>query len=172
MYWTCVLKTRFKWHELIIMAGEYIYQDDSQPTAYNRICSDCIDESLKTYIRIVTMEIMSLVIAAIGPFYTYIIYGTKSTFLCVRLPYLNTDPDLEFMVNISWEMIGMCLGFISFIAVDVAFMNFINTISVTSRLCELRLNEFSDNLEYKRGTEEQIRKQLRIIMMQTKFIDE
>lgn len=171
LYWTCILSTRFEWNKLLTMPGEYIYQDDVQSTAYNRICSDSIDETIKTYVRIITMEILSFVIAAIGPLYNNINYGTKSTFYCVRLPYINANPDMEFLMNFSWESIGAILYYIGSMGIQLIFIIIIDAITVSSRLCELRLNELSGNLEKKRGTEKQRRQQLRVIMMQTKFID-
>lgn len=157
---------------MINIPGEYIYRDDLQPTVYNKICSDSIDESIKIFIRIVTMEMVSFVIAVFGQLYSYVNYGTKSTFYCVRLPYFNADPDLEFIMNISWESFVICFALICFLGIDVVLVIIIDAINVSSRLCELRLDELSDNLEKKRGTEEQTRQQLRIIMMQAQFFDE
>lgn len=75
LYWSNVIKTR-KWHELITMPGENIYRDDTQSTAYNRIRSESIDESIKIYMKIIALEILSFFIATIEPFYQYINYGT------------------------------------------------------------------------------------------------
>lgn len=65
----------------------------------------------------------------------------------------------------------MFLAVVAFIFIDVMLIIFIDAITVSSRLCEMRLNELSDDLEKKHGTEQQTRQQLRIILMQTKFID-
>lgn len=99
-----------------------MYRDDHQPTAYNRICSESIDESIKIFIKIIVVEMLSFVIAAIGPLHKYINYGTKSTFFCVRLPFLNENPDLEFTINISWELTATFLSFFGFVLISVLFV--------------------------------------------------
>lgn len=157
---------------MITMPGKYIYQDDPQPSAYNRICSDSIDKSIKIFIQIITSELLSLVIAWIGPVYSYVRYGTMSTFFCVRIPFLNENPDLEFMISFSWELLMGGLAFMAFMVSDVIFVIIIDAINVSSQLIELRLTELSENLEKKHGTEQQSRQQLRIIIMQTEYLDE
>lgn len=51
------------------MAGKHIYRDDSQPTAYNRICSDSLERMLKLYVLKMSMIMLSFVAALIGPVY-------------------------------------------------------------------------------------------------------
>lgn len=53
--WKVVLKDRMKWVPLIESAAQKIYRDDSRTTAYNRICSECMDNTLKTFIITVTV---------------------------------------------------------------------------------------------------------------------
>lgn len=76
------------------------------------------------------MEVVSFDITMFGHLYSYVNYGTKTTFFCVRLPYFNADPDLEFIMNITWESFVMCIGFIGFLGIDVVLVIIIDGINL------------------------------------------
>lgn len=92
---------RYTWTKLMNVSGKFIYRDDSEPTIYNRTCSECIDESIKTVIIILACEGLSFVIANIGVFYS-MFQGKKITLLNMRLPYFNQNPDDKRMLGNNW----------------------------------------------------------------------
>lgn len=151
------------------VSGKLIYRDDPAPTIYNRICSECIDESVKTVIIILISEGFSFVFANIGEFYS-MVQGKKITLLSVRIPYINKNPDIEFIINFCWETIGAIDGFFSFIAIEIAFMLVNDTITVSSRLCEADLDEISEQLENQQWAT--ACRNLKMVLRRTRFIDE
>lgn len=151
------------------VSGKFIYRDDPAPTIYNRICSECIDESVKTVIIILACEGLSFVMANIGECYS-MIQGKKITLLSVRIPYVNKHPDIEFMINYCWETIGSIDGFFSFIAIEIAFMLVNDTLTVSSRLCEADLDEITQQLETHQWTN--ACRNLKMVLRRTRFIDE
>lgn len=169
MYTTIINNLRYTWTKLMNVSGQFIYRDDPSPTIYNRICSECIDESVKTVIIILTCEGLSFVLANIGEFYS-MIQGKKITLLSVRIPYINESPNVEFIINYCWETIGSIDGFFSFIAIEIAFMLINDTITVSSRLCELDLDEISQQLETHQRTV--ACRNLKMVLRRTRFIDE
>lgn len=172
LYLTCVNKERFRWAKLLKIASTYFYRDDNVPSDYNRICSECLTEWVGKYLKIVTLQSLSFVIASIGPSYSFMHYGKKATLFSVRLPYLNRMPDLEFFTVIFWECSGGLIGFMAFFAIEVLISLLNNTIDVTSRLCVLELTEISDHLEMRNRTKAFINRKLTLIMMKTRFIDQ
>lgn len=168
MYTTMINNLRYTWTKLMNVSGKLIYRDDPEPTIYNRICSKCIDESIKTVIIILACEGLSFVIANVSESYS-MIQGKKITLLNVRIPYVNKNPDIEFMINFCWETIGSIDGFCSFVAIEIGFMLVNDTIIVSSRLCEADLAEISEQLE-KRNWMAACRN-LKMVLKRTTFID-
>lgn len=168
MYTTVINELRYTWTKLMNVSGRFIYRDDSEPTIYNRICSDCIDESVITVTIILACEGLSFVFANAGEFYS-MLQGKKITLLSVRIPYVNKYPDIEFMINFIWETIGSIDGFFSFIAIEIAFMLVNDTLKVSSRLCEAELNEVSEQLEKQKWTT--ACRNLKMNLKRTNYID-
>lgn len=172
MYFTIVTKTNRQWHRLINVAGRIIYQDDHEPTAYNRICSETCNASLKIFLRIITLEMLSYAIAMIGPFYSYIKHGEHVTLYSVKWPFLSRNPNAEYIVNIAWETVGGIIAMFGFFFFEVMFLIVNNTIMVSAALSEWELDEFSNCLEQSELTEAQLRQKLLKIFMKISYIDE
>lgn len=111
---------RFIWTKIMNISGKFIYRDDANPSLYNKICSDCIDQSIKTFIMIISSEGLSFVIANIEEFYS-LLNGQKITLMSLRLPYLNQYPDTEYLITYFFEIFGSSNGFCSFIAIEIGF---------------------------------------------------
>lgn len=172
IYWTVMSKLRYKWNYLLYFSGNHIYRGDRQPTAYNRICNECIEQSLKNYIIIMFMEMLSFVGAFLGPFYAFIQNGSRATLYSVRLPFLHDNPNTEYIINVCWETFISLMGIVALFGMELMFVFINDTITVSSKLCESELNELSDQLESKRATYKESSQKLRIILMRTKFMDE
>lgn len=172
LYYTVVTRINRKWNRLINVSGRLIYQDDHEPTTYNRICSNAFNESIKLFITIMTLEAISFVIATLGPFYSYIHYGEYVTIYSVRWPFLNQNPNLEYIVNMVWESIGSMIGICGLIAIEILFTIINNTITVSSMLCKHELDEISHHLEKNDSTEVKLRQKLLEILMKTNYMDE
>lgn len=108
-----------------------------------------------------------------GPFYNYVHYGTYATLYNLKLPYFNRYPNIEFLINIGWEtfIASLAFGGMLLIEAKMAFCN--NTISVSSKLTEMELNQMSDALEHRNGVSQGMSgPKLRIILMRVLYMDE
>lgn len=145
--WSLVLKDRMKWVPLLETAAEKIYRPDKHPAAYNRICSECMDHTLKTFIKTITVVMLSFGIALIGPVYTYLQDGSTVTLYEVRIPFLLNHPEKEFIVNFIWQAYISTIGVAGLFIVEglLAIVN--NTITVTSKLTVQEFYELSDQME-------------------------
>lgn len=168
MYTTMINELRYTWTKLMNVSGRFIYRDDYEPTVYNRICSECIDESVVTVMIILACEGLSFVFANAGECYS-MLQGKRITLLSVRIPYVNKYPDVEFMINFCWETIGSLDGLFSFVAIEIAFMLVNDTLKVSSRLCEADLNDISEQLE--RHDVSTACRNLKTVLRRTNFID-
>lgn len=154
-----------KWVPLLEMLGKYIVRDDKRPTAYNRICSECLDEMVESYIIKLAVIQVSFVLALAGPVYTYLQDGTLVTLYEVRIPFLQDDPQTEFIVNISWQTFNSSMVIPGLFLLEGATALVNATITMTSKLSVLELNELSDELETESiGMEEANQRVKNIIM--------
>lgn len=171
MHLSFVNNQRSSWKKILNFSGKYIYRNDSDDSAYNCVCSDCLDESIINFIKILTLQIGASCIAMIGPTYG-LFNGLKVTMISVRLPYFNRNPELEYIILLCWDAFNAipCLFYV--VVIDTVF-NIVNgTIRVSSELCALHLNDLSNDMVNGVGGRKQWHEMLKTILMQTKYIDE
>lgn len=151
---------RFEFNRLIKFSGSYIYLDDPASTAINRICSKCIDRAIKSYITIITIEMLSFVCAIIGPLYEFIFYDSRVTAFNIRIPFMEDDPETEFDINCIWGMWSGYVGVCAFMLMEVIFALINNMLNVTTEQLELELEAFSLQLESSEISQVEIRRKL------------
>lgn len=166
-----VTKTKYKWRKLLEFSGEFIYNDDRQCTPYNRICSENISESLKNLIVTITIIMLSFIIACLGPLFSYIKDGTVVTFYELRLPYLYQYPNVEYIINTIWQAAINILAVFAFFLAELIQTLVNDSISVTSKLSRLELNQLSIQLEEKDRNEATIGRKLTSIFMKMAYMD-
>lgn len=145
-YFTSLNKSnRPIWYKLVNVSGEYIYRDDLQPTAYNRICSEAITQSLKSYLIIMAVITLSFIVAALGPLHSFITDWSLFTLYEVRLP---------FVIRI-WSLLSMWFGNFSYpywLVWECSLIEGVqciinDTITVSSQVNSLEFAELSEVLE-------------------------
>lgn len=163
---------RLEWNRLLNIPGKWIYRDDNKPTTYNQICTQSICETIKHYVLTIMVIMLASIGAVLGPFYSYIYEGTFATFYNLKLPYFNADPPTEFIINIIWETMISLLGIIALFVLEIVIAICNDTISVSSKLTQMELNDLSDKIEKERGAKSKELLQLRMILMRVAHIDE
>lgn len=160
-----------KWVPLLEMAGKHIFRDDARPTAYNRICLECLNAMVKSYIIKTTMLMMSFVPALSAIVLAYFRDGLLVTLYEVRIPFLQDDPQTEYIINMSWQ------GFVSINGIPAvllleSFPAIVNsTITTTSKLTVQKLNELSDDLETESIGMKEVNQKMRNIIMQVLYME-
>lgn len=116
------------------------------------------------------LQTVALSIAMIAPVYG-LLHGQRITLFCVRLPFINENPELEYVICISWESLNGIIGLIGFWSIEILFVLINNTISVSSALCEAELDQLADDIENERKCQNHASQVLRAILMRTCYID-
>lgn len=147
-----------------------MYRDDSNDSLYNRVCSEYLNESIKSYVKIFLLQTFSLSIAMIAPLYS-ILHGERVTLFSVKLPYLNQNPDLEYMVNMCWETANGTLGLIAFWSIEIMFVLVNNTIAVSPALFKVELDQLANEIENQHGLKKYWTQTLNRILMRMSYID-
>lgn len=170
MYITALNKSRFTWKRLLNVSGQHLYRDDSNDSRYNRVCSEFLNESIKSYVRIFLLQTCSLSIAMIAPLYG-VLHGERVTLFSVKLPYLHQNPELEYMMNMCWETANGILGLIAFWSIEIMFVLVNNTIAVSPALFQVQLEQLANEIENKHGNEKYWTQSLNRIFMRIIYID-
>lgn len=145
--WNLALENRMGWVYLIEMSGRHIYRNDGRQTEYNRICSKCMDDTVRSYVITIVVLNLSFIYALIGPVQTYLRDGTIVTLFEVRVPFLYEYPQEEFIFNIIWQSTISVIGLIGLFGVEGMITLVNNTISVSSKLVVFELERLSDRME-------------------------
>lgn len=156
---------------MLDFAGKYIYRDDDRSTPYNCICSESLNQTMRTYLIIVVIVITSFTGAVCGPYYKFISHGTQATLYNLRLPCFEDNPNMEFLINTCWETFNSVIGAIGLFNMEAAFIIVSDTITVSSKLSVMELSELSKCIEMGTKTTKYARNSLKLILMKTQFID-
>lgn len=115
--------------------------------------------------------ILASVGAVLGPFYDFVNNGKFATLYNLKLPYFNQEPSMEFVINIVWETLISSLGVIGLFELEVVIALINDTITVSSKLSELELSDFSKLIEGKLESKANRVLKLRMILMRASHID-
>lgn len=152
------------------MNGE---QNDNAPSAYNRICSECMDQTLKTYIASVAVIMLSFAGSLIGPLFAYLQDGSLVTLYEVRIPFLEEHPRTEFIMNITWQnLFSVIVGIPGLFIVEGIIALITNAIIVSSKLTVNEFEDLSDELESCKITRDRCGCRLVNIFRQIIYMDE
>lgn len=142
------------------------------PTAYNRICSDCLNDSIKQYALTISLVVLSAWIALIGPTYAYMTDGTIVTMYNMRIPFFDKHPNAEFIANLIWETSISAIGFIALCLIECGHSAVNNTVTVSSKLNILAINNLSNEMEMQEISREQSHQKLKFIFINIMYWDE
>lgn len=157
---------------LIYPPSTFIYRNDKQPTAHNRICWEGLNDTAKQYFLCTSVVLLTLVGATIGPIYTYSHGGKIVTLYELRIPFFANDPNTEFFVSFAWQGLNSCFGILGIALIESGMSLINNTITVSSMLNSLSLHELSGQLESSNISERKSKQSLKLIFMQIIYWDE
>lgn len=140
-----VISTRHKIPRLMKTSGLHFYRDDRRPTEYNRICSEHIDCTLKSF---VIKMIVSFSLASIGPAMGYFQCHELITLYEMRLPYSHANPENEFMVNVLWQGSVGSFSFACVIVFEGLTSNELETRQMASKMVNWRLKRLLVQIIY------------------------
>lgn len=114
---------------------------------------------------------MSFVISLLGLVYSYIIDGSRTTLLSVRLPLVEKDSSLEFTLLLVIQTIYGFTLFCSNITLESAYNLDMDGIKIAAKLIQMEIDNLSYDLEARNLTTIQIRKKLVLIFLKIHHSD-
>lgn len=131
---TVVFNKRFKLQSLVDFGGRHIYHDSHEKTEINRICSDHMDSTMKSYLVKITIIAFSYAVSTIGPMSAFILHGIYTTALELRIPFTEPKGNAEFAVNFFIQSLLAIHGFISYAGIELVLSLLENAVTITPRL--------------------------------------
>lgn len=152
-------------------AHDNIYCDDHRPTAYNKICSKILDNTIQRYKVVMTLIILSSIAGAANPIYIYFRDGILYTLAGVLIPFVEKGSSLETILNTIYQIVAAVFAILGLTCVQASISIMTDTIDVSTDLTILKMQTFSNRLKRGNLTERDIRNRLNTIFYQVKKID-
>lgn len=170
-YLMCTLSKRKQLIHLMKFAGDFIFLNSKLPTAYNRICSQNLDRTLKRFVITISIVTLSAGIAMLGPLIAYVTGGDRATVLGIKLPFFGEGSDLEFIFVNVLQLVTGTLGIIGNTSIESCSALLISLNKISVSICELDLNNLTLQIKKERKTSIQSKILLRNILMRIQDVD-
>lgn len=151
-----VTNGRYKMHSLVEFGGRYIYSNDHEDPEYNKLCSDHIDSTIRTYFTKILTMFASFIYALIFILYLYFRHGIRSTTTELKFPFIAEDSDAEFIANLIYQYVIAVIGFLGFIGLEAMMSLFNDTASISPKLAEYEFGRLDKMVENGRLSEPRI----------------
>lgn len=166
MVWTFLSKDRGNFHNLLDFSGRYIYRNDRESTAYNRICSKEADAIIRNYLAGLVFLSMGGASAEILPAYVFIDQGIKTTTTEVKFPFIDEKSDTEFILNLILQLTILIHGFFVYVGIEIMMMLIENVAIVIPKLTDHEFRQSIEKYEQNEISKHQLRLEFRNIVVQ------
>lgn len=166
---TIIFYQRFKLQSLIDFGGRHIYRDSHEKTAYNRICSDHMDKTMKKFIVKEISICSSFAAASLRPLNEYLVYGIRTTPIELHFPFTEPKSNAEFIGNFLLLVVLSVHGFLVYIGLECFLSLLENAVTITPRLIKSDLMHMTQLYEKKSITEKEL--QMKIVNITKQCID-
>lgn len=171
MHFTSASRASYEWHQLLNV-GQSIYRDDDEPTPYNNICRECVDESILNYLLKMSIYVMCFIGICIGPIYNFFVDETDATLYYIRLPFSSDDRKGVHFINTAWQTFICLFGFWGVLIMEIMISLANNGITVSSKLTVLEINNLSDEMTNGQTTDNHKRQKLKDIFTKIESMNE
>lgn len=164
-------KGRYQLQALIDFGGKYIYPDSHEKTDYNRICSEHMDKTMRSFIIKIIIILIAIEICLSGPLNSYMIHGIKTTALELRVPFTEARSDEEWLVNFILMIALGVHGLNQYLGIEVIMTLFGNIVTLTPKLAKHELQQLADDWKTKSISKIQLNLRFRNVIQQSFDID-
>lgn len=147
---------RYRLHSLIDFGGRYIYRNHQDDIDYQRICSRHMDKSMKYFLTKMMMMTFGFTAAVIGPTYSFIFNGIRTTTLDAAVPFTEEKSLVEFSVNSMIQLSNATHGALIYLGMEATMKLFSNIITISPRLIEYKLRKLISDYAENRMTPSQL----------------
>lgn len=156
---------------LIRYAGYFIYADSRENTTFNRICSEHIDETVRSFFLKMGILYFFLLTSQSGPVYEYIKYGTRTTLTELKFPFVAEKSDNEFTGNVILQGAVGAFGGLAYVAIEIAMTLCDDVASILPKLVKYELEKFHDMFKNAKLTKAKKDSTFKVIVKHTLVAD-
>lgn len=166
--YTWLSNIRAKMASLSNFGGQYIYQDnDFEDTEYNRVCSNQMDVTMKSFLVKMTLMTLSAFVAGFGPIRAYVLYGIRTTTLEVRIPFTEPKSNAEFLGNLLLQFIVLFHGILGYVGAEVWMSLVENIVSISPALFKLEMKRLCEEYKTKATSVLELHSRFRHLVVQS-----
>lgn len=134
-------KGRFTMQALMDFGGRFIYRDNREDNAYNRVCSKQMDTTMRSFIIKMITIYVSLSFGLFGPVYAYFTRGIKTTTTEMRIPLCEPKSNAEFMGNFVLQSMIAGSGILVYFGMETFLSLFEDVVAIAPKLVKTKLDD-------------------------------
>lgn len=164
-------KQRFLINKHFKFTTNCVYNDNHEPTEYNKICRESVKRTIQRTKYIMMLTYASIVTGCAYPAYVFLKTGRFYSLTGVILPGIVEGSPTETYLNGVYLVFSSWIAGLSLMSVQVVTGICMDTFELGSNLIVLRMNELSDLLEGNSLTSNKVGLQFKQIIVQILRID-
>lgn len=134
-----------------------LYQNNHRQSQYNKICHENLDKLWRRYLNTVLIIILSMSIANAGPLYVYVKFGQRVTLTALKIPFIEENSNVEFVINCSIQGFYGLFFFFANISIEGVALLYGDAVQLPSKLIQMELDNLTISLKAARYTKRQIK---------------
>lgn len=133
----------------MVFPGRYIYPDnvDVEDEEYYDICSNQMDNTIKSFLCKMAILTTSVCIAVTWPSYQSLTQDIKITAMQLKIPFVEENSYAEFVGNILLGCNILGHGFLGYLSIEVGMDIDTNIVAISRDLLEYRLEKMFHQYE-------------------------
>lgn len=165
-------KRRRELHALIDFAGKYVYNSSDDDPEYDKICSEHIDSSIRSYFIKMTILCLSFTFAIMGPAYMYFTKGIIATTTELQIPFFVENSGGTLVANLSLQFMAAFHGIIAYIGFETMMSIFSDAVTIAPKIIKYKLTHLDSETSKKTPSEARINFMVNDIAKQSLEADE
>lgn len=131
-------------YAMISFAGKYIYNSSDNDAESDKICSEHIDLSIRSFFTKMIVLTSSYSLAMIGPVHAYITEGVIVTTTEAQIPFFGENSTGKLISNILLQCTLGFHGIIVFFGFETIMSLFSDAVTIAPKLVEYKLSQLDN----------------------------
>lgn len=158
-------------HSLVKFPAQFIYCNDHEKTAYNSICSNEMDRTIKSLLIEVILMSIGGVSAYSGAVYSSFVLGVKTTTTETKIPFVNENSTSEYYLNLLLQSTIFCHALFIYFGIEIMMLIFENVAAISPKLIQYELERLREMNQDKQLSKAQLRLTFKNIIVQSLDFD-
>lgn len=141
IYWKSIGHERFELNNISKFSGKYIFTNDKQPSTYNTLCEQMIQQLVKLTLSVTVFVVIAHTIFACVPVYLIIVKQIRITPMCLEMPFFERDSNIGYIVNLCIQLVFGIASMYALLAIQIPLCSAVNALVSTPLLIHLEVED-------------------------------